>query len=271
MHPIDLLTAELAMRLDFQHHTLAGFARSLRANPRDAGLWGMLGDFLEERPSYDCPPFLAKLTGRLVWLEDDWSHGVEPCLTCSPEHHDTPCPACGGSSFLHTFSLLFDHPGEEVMECERCSGEYCDVHFCIPCECDVVDRHCHEPCEMGSKRLIRGHLGELADWLRECGDAAGAEEVGRIRVVPVMAGTDAGGVQLWTPFVFDGTGNYGGYDSYPDACREAIRRAVVALTDVCKACVLLTGTNERYEWGKRDEMPGCSKCFGLGWVIKEQP
>ena len=27
------------------------------------------------------------------------------------------------------------------MDCGMCSGEYCERHFCEPCDCNVTDRH----------------------------------------------------------------------------------------------------------------------------------
>lgn len=41
-----------------------------------------------------------------------------------------------------------DYPEAPCEEgCTRCSGEYCDVHFCQSCDCDVVERHASEHAE----------------------------------------------------------------------------------------------------------------------------
>lgn len=32
-------------------------------------------------------------------------------------------------------------PTTGEVDCAMCSGEYCEVHFAKPCECDVVERH----------------------------------------------------------------------------------------------------------------------------------
>lgn len=56
-------------------------------------------------------------------------------------------------------------PSTGEKNCTRCSGEYCNIHFYDPCECDAADRHrdlCSEPRCPCCDVAWREHLGMQA-------------------------------------------------------------------------------------------------------------
>ena len=265
---------------------VADWKAALHRNPRDAALWEIVGDWLSDGNEWerekcqecngcgwviedidadsnpkcsDCHgsgslPTLtahrARLTAWRLRMEDERWHGKELCPECFGDEAQLCNGPCGGTGFVPTFALLWDQEGEEITECSRCSGEFCDTHFANPCKCNAPDRHCWEPCELGEKRIIPGHVNQLASYMEREGDGRAA----RVRGVRVVKSSE-GSWAVEEPAPNGGTRTYN-WKSYSDACREAIRRIVEVFTKPCPC-------------SKSPAIIGHKHCFGLGWRATE--
>lgn len=190
------------------------------------------------------PPYLCRLTAEVLLFEDERRHGVA-------------CPHCEGPEAdyhtlcfdMPTFALLLDHPGDGP--CENCGG-IGEVKMCGRGGMLIEYMGVCQFCDGSGKQIVRGHVGELADFLRQSGDPR-AEAVGRLKVTPDQIdgkqwivnepGNERNGEPLWLL-----------HRTYPDACRELIRRVVGMLTEPCDV-----------DWEQNCQQAKCKKCCGLGW------
>jgi hypothetical protein len=97
----------------------------------------------DAQPVGDAPRVCKMPCTRWVYKENTAHPGVAVCDDC-----DTPMP------HLTTGVTTVNYPAPEPIvykdadapeecgkDCTRCSGEYCNIHFDQPCDCDVVERH----------------------------------------------------------------------------------------------------------------------------------
>lgn len=55
-------------------------------------------------------------------------------------------------------------PTTGELDCQMCSGEYCETHICRPCECDTAERHmipARVVGEIGSGNYATANRGKL--------------------------------------------------------------------------------------------------------------
>ena len=191
-------------------------------------------------PRHTHAPYRARLTAWLLRMADERWHGVKTgphiwgdgdgrkCHNCDARCRQqgpllVPTGEClGEKAAIPTFALLFDHDGK----CRECDGE---GQVDDPQALNDPDRGVDCPtCHVTGRERIRGHWGELVDWMKEAGDPK-AEEVGEVKII--QHGPH-GGIASWGVKPCPGE-RYGVYYSYADACREALRRLREMLTEDC--------------------------------------
>ena len=245
----------------------------------DPADWDALGDQAEERGER-AEHYRCHLTAWVLRLLDERWHGEEEreCTSCdnasgqygSMDWHGVirwhPCRVCiGGKVVVPTFGLLLDHSGTEPCKCvlKGKAWGYLPGKKWRQASQTAHDAgqpgyyEDHELCHGSGKALVRGHVGEFADWLRHVWGQVGlADKVEELRLIRPHGGG-------WC--LMDVSG---GIQSYPDAARELIRRVVAAVTEECECEGGSVDSGGITPWGASITVE-CPNCSGLGWRAVE--
>ena len=178
-------------------------------------------------------------------------YGCNECLSKASGVMDHP-PTLPGKG-RPTFALLFDHDG--AGKCERCAGggRIHDSSW-------IRDEPCKD-CHGTGRERVRGHWGELVDWMKAMGDPRADGLDARIisrEEFNAEHGPSVAATPFWVQYKSKHDGKWHGGEAggtYADACREALKRLREKLTEPC------VGT-------RHNEMGNCQQCMGLGWVIR---
>ena len=191
--------------------------------------------------AYLQPPHQARLTGWLMQMLDERWHGMEPCVPCGEAGCD-----CYKLS-VPTFAMLFDRPYHSC----RC-GHDGPAHSGRPGEKDTACTDCE--CEAWRPVTIPGHLSQFAAMLAAAGDPR-AEQV---RGLSVCKWHFPDRWDVWCSVTT--TASQQAYPTYPDACREVLRRLKAMFTEPCP-CPTPNPPDHC------EPLPDCQHCNGLGWRV----